>query len=191
MTLDILIPTVTERKMQFETLLNRFQELSMDGVNVIYLSDDKTMPIGTKRNKLLEMSSADYIVFFDDDDWPHDIFVSDIMQALVTKPDCVGFEILCMMDGVPKLACHSLKYKEWSGDIDGYDHVRNVTHRNPVKREIALQVKFPDLRFGEDQVYSNGITKLCQNEVFIPKQLFTYIYRTEDFVKKYGFNLDK
>jgi len=87
----------------------------------------------------------------------------------------------------PQLCCHSLKYKEWANNVDGYHYVRNVTHFNPVRKELAIRVGFKDLRFGEDKEYSDRLTQLCKTEVFINRKLFHYRYTNkEPHNKKYG-----
>jgi hypothetical protein len=89
----------------------------------------------------------------------------------------------------PQLCCHSLRYKEWKEHVNGYDYVRNITHFNPVRRELALQVGFKDLRYGEDRIYSDAVTKLCETEVFINKRMFHYRYSNAvPYKKKYGFS---
>ena len=112
----------------------------------------------------------------------------DILNALKTNPDCVGFLIHMTTNGRnPQVCCHSLKFAEWAKRKHGYDYVRNCTHFNPVRRDIALQVGFKDLRYGEDKIYSDAVSKICKTEVFINKKLFHYRYsNSEQHKKKYG-----
>lgn len=184
MILSILIATVEERAEQFKELRNFF--LKFEGIDVVSLCDNKEMSIGKKRQQLLEMSGGEYIVFFDDDDWPNPSYVHDILTALEEKPDCVGFKIQMTTNGTKHETCiHSLSNKVWD-KVDGV-YLRNVTHFNPVKRSIALNVGFPDLRYAEDRSYSDGVSALCKTEVFIDKYLFNYRYsnKTEHSIK-YG-----
>jgi len=191
--LSILIATVTERKHEFKLLWDKFSQLAapyQGQVEVLSLCDDKVITIGHKRNDLLSMAKGDYIVFFDDDDWPYDCYIEEIMQALSHNPDCVGMLIHMTTNGEnPQTCCHSFKYKKWMDKVDGYDYVRSVTHFNPVKRKLALQVRFPDIRYGEDHFYSKRITPICRNEYFINKKLFHYRYSNQEtHNKKYGIN---
>lgn len=191
--LSILIATTICRRDLFKKLfLELFTQSRNLPVEVLYEEDNKTISVGAKRQKLLERAKGDYVCFFDSDDWPDQWYVVDLLDACYKKADCVGFLIFMTTNGQrPQVCCHSLRYKEWKGDgktkIDGYDYVRNVTHFNPVRREIALQVGFKDLRFGEDKIYSDAVTKLCETEVFINKKLFHYRYSNAvPFKKKYG-----
>lgn len=191
--LSILIATTICRRELFKKLWLEFFLQTKDlPVEVLYEEDNKTISVGAKRQKLLERAKGEYIVFFDSDDWPMPNYVSEMLEALERKPDCVGFLIYMTTNGKrPQVCCHSLQYPVWKGDgkikIDGYDYVRNVTHFNCVRRDLALQVGFKDLRFGEDKIYSDAVTKLCETEVFINKKLFHYRYSTAvPFKKKYG-----
>lgn len=180
MILSILICTTIDRRQLFERLYNELLRQSEDlglPVEVLYEEDRKEMSVGKKRQKLLLRAKGDYIVYFDSDDFPYSFYVSEFLKALESKPDCVGFEINMTTNGTkPQVCCHSLRYPAWKERVDGYDYVRNVTHFNPVRRELALKVGFADMRHGEDRKYSDAVTKLCKTEVFIQKRMFHYRY---------------
>lgn len=193
MLLSILIATTLDRKEMFSTLYAEFfRQVACKPVEVLFEEDNKEISIGAKRQRLLERATGEYIVFFDSDDFPCPTYVNDILLALSPehgkeKPDCVGFLIHMTTNGTkPQVCCHSLRHKQWAKNVDGYDYVRNVTHFNVAKREIALQVGFKDLRFGEDKEYADRLTALCKTEVFINKKLFHYRYRTEPHNQKYS-----
>jgi len=142
-------------------------------VEVLYEEDNKQISVGAKRQKLLERAMGKYVCYFDSDDWPFSYYVKMIVDALETGPDCVGFLIHMTTNNLnPQVCCHSLRYPVWKNKVDGYDYVRNVTHFNPVLRELALKVGFKDMRYGEDKIYSDAVTKLCKTEVFINKKIF-------------------
>lgn len=188
MILSILIATIKEREDQFIDLYNELLRQS-SSLQTQVISDDtpkSLTSIGSKRNNLLKQASGEYIVFFDDDDFPNPNYVSSILSALESKPDCVGFKIQMTTNGAnPQTCIHSLRNKKW--EFKNGTYLRNVTHFNPVKRELALQVGFPNLRFGEDKVYSDKISKLCKKEVFIDDYLFNYRYSNKiNHNEKYG-----
>lgn len=189
--LSILVCTTVDRRPMFEKLYSELCKQRDEAglpVEVLYEEDRKQISVGKKRQKLLLRSQGEYVVYFDSDDWPYSFYVEDILKALVYEPDCVGFEINMTTNGSkPQVCCHSLKYPIWKENVDGYDFVRNVTHFNPVRRDLAIQVGFKDMRFGEDRKYSDAVTKLCKNEVFIAKRMFHYRYSTKVPHKiKYG-----
>lgn len=188
MKLSILIATIKEREHQFTELYNELlrQSANLDTQVLIDDTEKYLMSIGAKRNNLLKKASGEYIVFFDDDDFPNPNYISSILKALENKPDCVGFKIQMTTNGSnPQTCIHSLQNKKW--EFKNGIYLRNVTHFNPVKRELALLVGFPDLRFGEDKIYSDKISKLCKKEVFIDDYLFNYRYSNKiNHNEKYG-----
>lgn len=189
MTLSILICTTLERHRMFTELLAEFQrQAEGQDVEVLFERDNKQMSVGVKRQKLLSRAKGKYIVYFDDDDWPQEYYIKEIIQALAGVPDCLGYRIrMTTNGGQEQECCHSLRYSQWANDVDGFDYVRNVTHFNVVRRELALKVGFQDKRFGEDKIYSDALTRLCKTEVFIDKVMFHYRYSNKvPFKKKYG-----
>ena len=190
---QILIASTIDRQEKFDVLHDTFLDMIWEhklenDVKVVFDIDNKEKSIGKKRQDLLEVATADYISFFDSDDMPFKNYIPSIYNALKEEPDCIGM-IISMTTNLknPQTCCHSLKYPQWSNSKDGYDYVRNVTHFNPVKRLLALQAGFPDLRWGEDKPYSDKLTTLCKKEIFIDEPLFHYRYSTEiPHNKKYG-----
>lgn len=191
--LSILIATILDRQFLFNKLKAEFErQISLNkadaDVEICSVSDNKQMSIGLKRQQLLDMAEGEYIVFFDDDDWPEAFYIAELLNAIKEKPDCIGFPIRMTTDGrKPQICCHSLQFPEWRENYGGYDYVRNVTHFNPVKSYIAKMIGFTDKRFGEDKEYADKVTKLCKTEVFINKPIFHYRYSAQiPHNKKYG-----
>lgn len=207
--LSILTATTKQRIDMFEELLHEFDRQLIalkepmtslgssyadyihrktDSVEYIALSDNKEISIGAKRQKLLELASGDFVVFFDDDDIPSPDYVRMILDAITPDVDCVGMNVYMTTNGKnPQRCCHSLRYKHWANKVDGWDYVRNITHFNPVLRSVALKVGFKDLRFGEDKLYSDGVSRLLRKEAYIEQSLFHYRYtNTTKHNEKYG-----
>lgn len=186
--LSILLPTVSNRAALF-ALLHAHLKKQADGkpVEILVACDNKEISIGKKRQNLLQQATGEYVVYIDDDDWISDSYVDDILKALESSPDCVGFLITCTTNGKnPVKAIASMRYKEWQENRDGYAHVRTIYHKTPVRREIALQVGFPDLRYAEDKPFAKGVTARVKTEVFIPHVMYYYRFRAENFNAKYG-----
>lgn len=190
MILSILICTIPQRKELFETLIKelarQMNEIE-ERIEIKWNPEPRgKMTIGKKRQILLEESTGEYIVYFDDDDFPEPNYMRAIIEALKDKPDCVGLKIRMTTNGANEQTCiHSLVNKTWRKENNVY--YRNVTHFNPVKREIAIKVGFEDIAFGEDKLYSDLITPFCETEVFIDEFLFNYRYTNhESHNDKYG-----
>ena len=198
MTLSILIPTIEERETSFNELVEELgKQINENGysreIEIVSKSDSKEISIGKKRQQLLEVAKGDYVCQIDDDDFPYDCYIKEIMNALKQSPDCVGFLVhVTQNGGNPQTACYSLKYKKWEQKRDGFFYVRNVNVWNPVRRELALKVGFKDLRVLEDKDYADRLTPLCKTEVFIDKKLIHYRYSDQTPpIEKYGYDKDK
>jgi len=186
--LSILICTIPERFTKFHQLIDRLERLTTNEYEVEILHDSApkgTKTIGGKRNDLLNKAVGEYVCFIDDDDDISDNYVSEILKAIESKPDCIGFKIMCDMEGEKEIAASSIKYA-WSENVDGFRYVRSIYHKTPVKREIALKCMFPDKSFGEDYEYSMRLRKHLKNEVFIDEFLYFYNYKYENPKIKYG-----
>lgn len=185
---SILLATVVGRAKLFAKLHEELQRQAVENpVEIVVACDNKEISIGAKRQQLLERATGDYVAFIDDDDWVSHDYVDRILVALESSPDCVGFEISCTFNGgSPKRAITSMRYPDWVDHRDGYAHCRSIYHKSVVRRDMALQVGFEDMRYGEDRIFSKGIMKLVKTEQFIPHQLYQYRYHHEPFSEKYG-----
>ena len=176
MKLSILICSLGKRAALLRSLLNDLNSQKTDEVEILHLVDNGKLTTGAKRNRLLGMASGDYISFVDDDDLVSGDYVTKILTALVGSPDC------CSLQGELTYARkktnnkfifkHSLKYDHWYSDNGIYYRCPN--HLNTVKREIALQVGFPELNVNEDRVYSNSLYSLLKTETEIDGTIYFY-----------------
>jgi len=137
---------------------------------------DQRMDLGTNRQAMIEASSAEYISQVDDDDLVPASYVSTI-YPLLDGVDYVGFRLQLYVDGEKqKPTYHSLQYKEWNADQDGF--YRDISHLNPIRRELALQAKMSG-GFGEDERWSTQLRNLgiVKTEHYIPEVMYFYFYR--------------
>jgi hypothetical protein len=187
---SILLCTVINRASLFALLhAEVLRQSEGRSVEVLVACDAKEISIGKKRQNLLTQATGDYCAFVDDDDWIAPTYVDDILTALESNSDCVGFKIECTTNGKnPESAITSMGYPRWAEHQDGFAHVRSIYHKSPHRREIGLKVGFPDLRYGEDRPYSAGLMRHVKTESFIDKVLYHYRFRSEPFAAKYGLN---
>lgn len=178
--LSILIPTLPARINTLKVVLDNLREQikatkNEEHVEILAIMDCKTLSVGEKRNKLVEMASGDYVVFVDDDDNVPPYYVYKILQALQTNPDCVGLSgVIKFEDGTrDTVFVHSRKYV---GDnrINDKTIGRPINHLNPIKRSIALDVKFPDLNYEEDKKWSVRLAEKLTSEVYIDNVMYYY-----------------
>src|ERR1039458_6887397 len=138
---DILIPTIEHRHEKLRALLNTLAPQIVYRVRVIVYRDNLETCLGTKRQRLLEASEADYVSFLDDDDDIAPNHVALICEALQEAPDYVGWKLRVFFDGVEaKQAIHSLRYPTWFEDANGY--YRHITHKNQIRRDLALLARY-------------------------------------------------
>jgi cellulose synthase/poly-beta-1,6-N-acetylglucosamine synthase-like glycosyltransferase len=84
---DILISSLVHRTDMLVELLEEFERQREPNVGVIVFRDNTETIYGEKCQRLLKASEADYVSFFDDDDWPEPDFVAAINGALRERPD--------------------------------------------------------------------------------------------------------
>jgi glycosyltransferase involved in cell wall biosynthesis len=178
MKLSILICTIPSRHEMFYKLLNQVKLLCSkhsDGILEILIQADTHLNIGQKRNKLLEEAKGDFVVFIDDDDEIHDDYVDCMLNAIEICPDadCIGYKGYITFNGsTRKNWVISKECLTWHEKDQVY--YRTPNHISPVRREIALSVKFPEITFGEDYEYSMGILPMLKKETFVDKELYHY-----------------
>ena len=191
--LSIQIPTILGREAQYEklfTYLNKQIELHPE-IEIISLKDNKELTIGKKRQLLLESTEAEYFVQIDDDDSVPEYYIHEVLKALESRPDCVGYLESVIMNGQQKIACHSNIFNDWNQNEKGYDYVRTIFCKDIIKTDLAKKIGFSDIRFGEDHDFAKRLknSKLLIDEYFINKIMYYYSHNsltTEQHKQRYG-----
>jgi glycosyltransferase involved in cell wall biosynthesis len=171
---DILISSLVHRTDMLVELLEEFERQREPNVGVIVFRDNTETIYGEKCQRLLEASEADYVSFFDDDDWPEPDFIAAISEALRERPDYVGFNVHHTEDGRDQAPVyHSLQHGGWSNSPGGL--LRDIVHFNPIRREHALAGRWEggcgaDARWAEQVRASGGV----QQEVYLDRILLHY-----------------
>lgn len=182
-TWDILISTLPHRHGKLVELLAEFDRQWEPGLGVLVLRDNYGLvhlESHAKRQALAEASQAEYVSYFDDDDWPAPDFVYAIMGALARNVDYVGFRVDVTWDGDPhRKAIHSLRYASWTGWGDDGPLLRNVSHLNPMRRKAALSGNWNDCT---DEQWSETVWQsgLLDTEAFIDREMYHYRFSRHD-----------
>jgi hypothetical protein len=176
MKLSILIPSTVSRKEMTDILIDNLSNQILSNHLVEIISDWHPYNcVGKKRNDLLKKSQGEYIVFVDSDDLISINYVSSILKAIESKPDCVGINGIITFNG-----CHEKKWfisKEYGSWYEKNNiYYRTPNHISPVKRELALQAGFPEISFGEDAEYSRRLLPLLKTETIINEPIYHYRY---------------
>lgn len=184
--LSILIPTLTERQQQYETLLTKLLPQCYDasGNQLAYIipyRDNRQYTTGYKRNKLVAACDTPYCAFFDDDDMPSDDYISSILTALEQQPDVVTFKGKMFWDSsqidFEFRIGHPYDHKPVK--VNGQATYRRMpNHLCPMLTEIHRKFPFPDIVRAEDfdQCHRMADAKIFQSEVHINKYLYYYFY---------------
>lgn len=181
MKLSILICSLESRVDLLGELMTTLSPQLTDDVELLIDADNGEIPIGAKRNCLLNNARGDHVCFVDDDDQIAANYVALILEALATGPDCVGFKLAYYVNHRPKgVAIHSLRYERYGQQRTpgGMLYERTPNHLNPIRREIALSVGFPELNHGEDSDFAQRVRPLLETEVFVDEVLYHYLFNS-------------
>jgi len=179
--LTICIPTIEGREADYQNLVDclTYQIAGLpigeqDSVKVISCCDNKQMPIGFKRQLLLNNVHTEWFVMIDDDDDVADYYIVEIVEALKQGPDCVGFNGVMITNKKKREDwVISNKHKHWVNK--GGVYLRHTNHIVPVRASIAKAVGFDkQMKHGEDYKYSMGLVGKVGKEVFIDKEMYYY-----------------
>lgn len=176
MKLSILICTLLKRWHPLSSLLHQINAICADHekkIEILISSDDGVKSIGQKRNELLQSSKGEYVVFIDDDDQIGDEYFDEVFKGIDAGVDLVAIAMLYQpATGPHRMVRHSKDYTGW-GEKDGV-YLRTAQHVCPIKREIAIQVRYPEISFGEDREYSLQVNELIKTEYQIEEPIYFY-----------------
>lgn len=183
-TWTILVPTLGERRALFERLMTALlPQLDPYAGNVRVISwwNNGSPGLPEIRQRLVIGSRSEYVSFVDDDDLVPGYFVAEVVTALAQRPDYVGWDVQCYSDGAPTaISHHSLAHGRWYNGETAY--FRDISHLNPIKRDLALLGDFRKTRVGraEDRNWADQIrhTRKVRTEVVIPRIMYHYLYST-------------
>ena len=176
---SILIATLAHRKDSLAALLRVLlpqAERFPGQVEVVALRNRGALTVGEYRQKLLEDARGKYVSFVDDDDLVAGDFVTAVLAAMVGEPDYVAFRHQMYSGGVPepRVTITGLSFGGWR-DTD-VAMVRDVTHINPVRAELARKAGFGRYVLGEDAAYDDALRPLLKTEAVIDRVLYHYYF---------------
>lgn len=183
MKFSILIPTLPERHALLKRLENVLLPQLVEGVEIVKDDRPRGISTGQKRTELISRANGQHVCFVDDDDMVAVYYVSEILKALESNPDCVTFDGWMTTNGISRVDW-SIKLGERyeaRKDPDGITrYYRFPNHLCPIRKTIAQQVIFPAKYQGEDYEWAKSINDrgLLKTSVHIPLKLYHYDYRT-------------
>lgn len=182
MWLSLLIPTLEQRRAQFDNLTRELNRQIREGgwssqVEILGLADAGENSIGWKRNELMRHAGGLFVAFIDDDDLVSGDYVSRICRIIERNPeiDCIGIRGSITFRGGKRCEfIHSTRYTDYFSRSHAY--YRPPYHLNPIRREIALRYPFANVSYSEDIDYALRLRDdgALRNEVFIDALLYHY-----------------
>lgn len=183
-TWTILVPTLGQRGPLFRRLLDVLlpQLDEHDGrVRVLGWWNNGSPSIGEIRDGLLAAAESEYVSFVDDDDLVPEYYVAEIVNALASRPDHVGFKLEYTTNGeYREVVDHSLRWGKWGRSADGVLY-RDFTHLDPIRAPFARAGSFARARAGraEDRVWVKQVRMHLVTETYIDKIMYHYLFRDD------------
>lgn len=157
--------------------LKTLPEGDQNRLEILMLTDNKRMMLGRKRNIMVDIAQGRYVLFIDDDDRIEPDMFRTLLDAADHDADVITFLVSVSLNGEPSKICRYSKDFECDRNTaDGYERLPN--HICCVKRELALQVDYPSIPYGEDSGYSKLLHPLLHTEYAIDRVLYHYDYNT-------------
>lgn len=179
MILSILIPTLEKRAHLLSSILEDIGEVTEE-FEVLVSEDKGELTTGAKRNLLLSMAKGQYVWFVDDDDQLLNNAVRKVIEACKTGHDVITYNGFMTTNGLNRedfeiRLGHGYETVKRNGKNF---YLRYPNHITPMKREIALQVGFPDLIYKEDYIFAKELNDrgLLKTEFVINEDLYHYKY---------------
>lgn len=138
------------------------------------------MPTGTKRNLLIQKCQTEYFSFLDCDDMIAPSYVSDILTAISSNPDCVTFKGWMTTNGINRREW-TIKLGSGYYEKDGH-YYRWPNHLAVMKKSLIQNIPFPPIWQQEDYQWSKQINdkKILKTEVHIDRPIYHYDYWDKD-----------
>lgn len=142
--------------------------------------------LGELRDGMIAYADAsEYVSFIDDDDLVPDYYVAEVVKAIAGRPDHVGFQLEYTTEQGGEqvgreIVDHSLRHGRWHRNCEG-QLVRDFTHIDPIRREIALNGQFARAKRGraEDRMWVKQVRGWLRTEAYIDKIMYHYLWSHE------------
>ena len=180
--LSLLIPTLESRRLLFTAMVASVEsQVERCGlacrIEILSEVDDGTLPIGTKRNLLMERASGHFIAFVDDDDELSPDYLRLVVAAIESDPEV---EVLGIRGRISFRGEHprpfemSIRHHGYAAGRERYE--RPPHHLNPTRADIARSYRFADVRKAEDSDRALRMAEdgALRREVMVEPEIYHY-----------------
>lgn len=178
---SILICTLAWRERQFLSLLDSLlpqAEARPGQVEVVALRNNGELLLADYRQAMLDdPRNGQYVSFLDDDDLVAEYYVSDVMAALASGPDVVGFTVTMNDSAWPGVSLSSFSIRNNpSGTPRNGVFYRRVSPFSPIRTSLARMGSYIAPGKYDDEAYAASLDAHLEyaTEEFTYRPLFTY-----------------
>jgi hypothetical protein len=136
--------------------------------------DGGEVSIGRKRQRLLDASVGEYIVFIDDDDIIASDYLGRVFDGIDLGVDHIGIGMSYEPFNAPHHLVECSMHHEWTHD--GTKYLRSPQHTCAVKASLARFAGFDDVSFSEDRTYAERLKPLIKSEYVIKEPIYRYLF---------------
>ncbi|QWG27102.1 glycosyltransferase family 2 protein [Bacillus mycoides] len=175
--LSILIPSVPERMTHLKRMIDTLYEQAQNKpVEILVMLENKKRSTGEKRNILVEQAKGEYVAFVDDDDRVDPNYVDTLCATIASNStaDCIVFDVSVNYNNLFTKITKFGKELEHKEDENFY--YRKPNHVMCYAKRIAVQHKFLNISYGEDDEWGARVSQDIVNQVRIPATLYHYDY---------------
>lgn len=185
--LTIGIPSLPSRSRKYlEPLVAKLESQIGDikDVEILIISDNKTMTVGRKRSLLFNIAQGRYVCQIDDDDDISDDFISTLRETINndTDVDVICYNQEASMNGTIWVVETSLNHDQ----NHPFDQMKVDSNGKPVpckrppwhwcawRKDLVKNIPFGDSNTQEDTVFVIEALKQAKTQIVIPKILCKY-----------------
>jgi glycosyltransferase involved in cell wall biosynthesis len=189
--LTVMVLSLTNRLPLFIKLMTELEKQSRGlPVEILYLGDSKSYPIGQKRNMLQRYAQGEYSCWIDDDDFIPPYYIEEILKAIEHKPDVICWTNKVTVGGEKMIPhpsvnlCHfSIKYNPEINDTRKKIFYHRPCHVNPTRHDIVMKFPFKECSYCRaDLDRAKEMVDILKSEYIIEKVMYYH---------RYGFYNDK
>ena len=181
--LSILIPTLKSRSEQLKKLTDEIDyQIQNKPVQWLSLGDNKSMSVGEKRNRLLDMAKGDFIAYIDDDDSISDNYISTLLKAIEENPykTVICFRGTQNTDGHKDLPFrYDVNYgRNFKQVVDGQRFKCMLPDHLCAWNRSKITERFPDKSLGEDHDWARAMAMTYNedDQLLLEHTLYYYNY---------------